>query len=88
MSDPTFNPANSQLLHDMLAGRRLAAERNMEDCEDKNIKRIWHRAAMAYGRALQAARDGDDDECKAESRIAIEVEDLAFAAERGDDNAD
>jgi len=43
---------------------------------------------MAYGRALQAARDGDDDECKAESRIAIEVEDLAFAAERGDDNAD
>lgn len=88
MSDPTFNPANSQLLHDMLSGRRIAAENRMEDCKDTSIKRIWHRAAMAYGRALTAAREGDDEECKTESRIAIEIEDLAFAAERGEDNAD
>ena len=86
MSEDVFNPANSQLLHDMLSGRRVAAERNMEDCKDKSIKRIWHRAAMAYSRALAAAMEGDDDECKTESRIAIEVEDLAFAAERGEDN--
>lgn len=83
-----FNPAESQLLHDMLAGRRLAAENRMEDCKDSSVRRIWHRAAMAYGRALNAARDGDDDECKTESRIAIEIEDLAFAAERGDNDVD
>ena len=83
----SFNPANSQLLHDMLSGRRVAAERNMEDCDDSSIKRIWYRAALAYGRALAAAKEGDDDECKTESRIAIEIEDMAFDAERSKKDA-
>jgi hypothetical protein len=59
----------------------------MEDCEDGSIKRIWHRAAMAYGRALAAAKEGDDSECKTESRIAIEIEDMAFDAERSKKDA-